>query len=114
ELREQNAEALQVRTEISFPRFELRESDVHEGWHTLIVSLLGIQGRTRRMKSVRNLYTAIAVAAQIALFAAVASSQNSAPVAPADAEAWQITAQPQSSLVFGRDGSLIGEIGRQF
>jgi len=66
------------------------------------------------MKSVRNLYTAIAVAAQIALFAAVASSQNSAPVAPADAEAWQITAQPQSSLVFGRDGSLIGEIGRQF
>jgi len=66
------------------------------------------------MKSVRNRCTAIAVAAQIALFAAVASSQSSAPVAPADAEAWQITAQPQSSLVFGRDGSLIGEIGRQF
>ncbi|HEV8234800.1 MAG TPA: PBP1A family penicillin-binding protein [Gemmatimonadaceae bacterium] len=66
------------------------------------------------MKSVRNRYTAIAVAAQVALLAAVASSQSSAPVAPADAEAWQITAQPQSSLVFGRDGSLIGEIGRQF
>ena len=66
------------------------------------------------MKSVRNRYTAIAVAAQIALFAAVASAQSSVPVAPADAEAWQITAQPQSSLVFGRDGSLIGEIGRQF
>ena len=66
------------------------------------------------MKSVRNRYTAIAAAAQIALFAAVASSQSAAPVAPADAEAWQITAQPQSSLVFARDGSLIGEIGRQF
>ena len=66
------------------------------------------------MKSVRNRYTAIAAAAQIALFAALASAQSSVPVAPADAEAWQITAQPQSSLVFGRDGSLIGEIGRQF
>jgi penicillin-binding protein 1A len=66
------------------------------------------------MKSVRNRFTGIAVAVQLALFAAVASSQSSAPVAPADAEAWQITPQPQSSLVFGRDGSLIGEIGRQF
>jgi len=44
-------------------------------------------------------------------------SQNSVRVgeAPATAsEAWQIVPQPQSSLVLGRDGSLVGEIGRQF
>lgn len=29
-------------------------------------------------------------------------------------EAWQLIAPPQSSLVFGRDGSLIGEIGREW
>jgi penicillin-binding protein 1A len=34
---------------------------------------------------------------------------NTAPVAP-----WQIVQPPQSSLVLARDGSLIGEIGRQF
>ena len=28
-------------------------------------------------------------------------------------EAWQIVAQPQSSEIFARDGSLIGEIGAQ-
>src|SRR5690348_7120250 len=43
-------------------------------------------------------------------------AQNSARVTPpaASIEAWQIVPQPQSSLVFARDGSLIGEIGRQF
>src|SRR6185369_4940121 len=29
-------------------------------------------------------------------------------------EAWQIIPLPQSSRVFARDGSLIGEIGREF
>ena len=33
---------------------------------------------------------------------------------PGTGEVWQIVQPPQSSLVFGRDGSLIGEIGRQF
>ena len=44
-------------------------------------------------------------------------SQNSVRVGqapPTTSEAWQIVAQPQSSLVLGRDGSLVGEIGRQF
>lgn len=44
-------------------------------------------------------------------------SQNSVRVGqapPPSTEAWQITAQPQSSLVLARDGSLVGEIGRQF
>jgi 1A family penicillin-binding protein len=49
---------------------------------------------------------------------ASARAQNSVRVAPsaqtADVEAWQLVPQPQSSLVFARDGSLVGEIGRQF
>ena len=33
--------------------------------------------------------------------------------APSTGEPWQIVPQPQSSLVFSRDGQLIGEIGRE-
>ena len=36
------------------------------------------------------------------------------PAAPSTGEAWQIIPLPQSSLVYARDGSLIGEIGRQW
>ena len=50
---------------------------------------------------------------------ASAYAQNSVRVAPqsmqpAEVEAWQLVPQPQSSLVLARDGSLVGEIGRQF
>jgi penicillin-binding protein 1A len=38
---------------------------------------------------------------------------GSAQQAPAPNEAWRIITPPQSSLVFARDGSLIGEIGRE-
>ncbi|HYV96299.1 MAG TPA: PBP1A family penicillin-binding protein [Gemmatimonadaceae bacterium] len=34
--------------------------------------------------------------------------------APHTGEVWRIVAQPQSSLVFARDGSLIGEIGKEW
>ena len=51
-------------------------------------------------------------------FAPILPAQNSVRVGgqaqPPEVEAWQIVASPQSSLVFGRDGSLVGEIGRQF
>lgn len=43
----------------------------------------------------------------------VAAQQPAAPAAPAP-EAWRIIRPPQSSLVLARDGSLIGEIGRQW
>ena len=47
-----------------------------------------------------------------------AHAQNSVRVTqatqPAEVEAWQLVPQPQSSLVLARDGSLVGEIGRQF
>lgn len=44
-------------------------------------------------------------------------AQNSVRVgaqAPTTEEPWQIITPPQSSLVFARDGSLVGEIGRQY
>ncbi len=50
----------------------------------------------------------------------VAAATDAMPAAAQDVtpagsgEAWQIIQPPQSSLVFARDGSLIGEIGRQF
>ncbi|HKN64989.1 MAG TPA: PBP1A family penicillin-binding protein [Gemmatimonadaceae bacterium] len=61
----------------------------------------------------------VLLAAAILTGSASARAQNSVRVGPpaaqtAETEAWQIVPQPQSSLVFGRDGSLVGEIGRQF
>ena len=47
-----------------------------------------------------------------ALSAAPAGAQDTSRAG--SGEAWQIIQPPQSSLVFARDGSLIGEIGRQF
>ena len=69
------------------------------------------------MISLRNRAILLAAAVQFVAVArpGIARSQNSALVAPStEVEAWQIVPQPQSSLVFARDGSLIGEIGRQF
>jgi penicillin-binding protein 1A len=69
------------------------------------------------MISLRNRSILLAAAVQFVAVArpGIARSQNTAQVAPsAEVEAWQIVPQPQSSLVFARDGSLIGEIGRQF
>jgi penicillin-binding protein 1A len=67
------------------------------------------------MLTVRHRSLLLVVAAALAT-ATSARAQNSvrvAPPPPADVEAWQLVPQPQSSLVFARDGSLVGEIGRQ-
>ena len=48
----------------------------------------------------------IALAAPIAAQTPAAAPKSTGPV-------WQIVPQPQSSLVYARDGSLIGEIGRE-
>ena len=45
--------------------------------------------------------------------AAVLSAQQPAPK-PSVGEAWQIVPMPQASLVYARDGSLIGEIGKEW
>jgi penicillin-binding protein 1A len=68
------------------------------------------------MLTARHRSLFLAAAATLAA-AASARAQNSVrvapPAAPAEVEAWQIVPQPQASLVFARDGSLVGEIGRQ-
>ncbi|HKW47227.1 MAG TPA: transglycosylase domain-containing protein, partial [Gemmatimonadaceae bacterium] len=72
------------------------------------------------MTSLRNRLGILACALQLALVVArPAAAQNSdpkaqAPTPPSEEQAWQIVPQPQSSLVHARDGSLLGEIGRQF
>lgn len=48
------------------------------------------------------------------LFAAPVFSQQLPTVKPSTGEAWQIIPLPQSSQVYARDGSLIGEIGREW
>jgi 1A family penicillin-binding protein len=48
-----------------------------------------------------------------AVFAIVAMVAAQPAGAQARREAWQIVPQPQSSQIFARDGSLIGEIGRE-
>ncbi|HKP15040.1 MAG TPA: PBP1A family penicillin-binding protein [Gemmatimonadaceae bacterium] len=48
----------------------------------------------------------IAIAAPLAAQTATTAPKSTGPV-------WQIVPQPQSSLVYARDGSLIGEIGRE-
>ena len=70
------------------------------------------------MMTVRHRSLLLVAAASLAA-PATARAQNSVRVAPppgqaAEVEAWQLVPQQQSSLVFGRDGSLVGEIGRQY
>src|SRR5215210_4171859 len=45
--------------------------------------------------------------------APLSAQAPSTPTPRSAAPAWQIVPQPQSSLVYARDGSLIGEIGRE-
>jgi 1A family penicillin-binding protein len=50
----------------------------------------------------------------ILLLPCAALAQQPAAPAVAPVEAWQIVAPPQSSPVYARDGSLVGEIGREW
>jgi penicillin-binding protein 2D len=52
-------------------------------------------------------------AVALALAAVTAGAQAPAAAKPTG-EAWQIIAPPQSSLVYARDGSFIGEIGKEW
>jgi penicillin-binding protein 1A len=63
------------------------------------------------MRASEAALVAIAIAAAaVTIAAAPVRAQN----APSNQEAWQLIALPQSSLVYSRDGMLIGEIGREF
>ena len=56
-----------------------------------------------------------AISRRLAALVLVASLSTAAVAQqPTSGEAWQIVQPPQSSLVLARDGSLIGEIGRQW
>ena len=44
----------------------------------------------------------------------IAAQQPAQQPAPSSGEAWQLIQPPQSSLVYARDGSLIGEIGKEW
>ena len=69
-----------------------------------------------RRITVRNLRTLVG-AAIIAAAPAAVRAQSQSPAQKAQkptGEAWQIVPQPQSSLVYARDGSLIGEIGSEW
>jgi membrane peptidoglycan carboxypeptidase len=68
-------------------------------------------GRRRIMRGLLALLL-VAVAAAPTAPAALVAQGASAP--KPTGEAWQLIAPPQSSLVFARDGSLIGEIGREW
>jgi len=54
---------------------------------------------------------AVIIVSAVTMTAAATGAQTPAP-AQAN-EPWRIVPQPQSSVVYGRDGSLIGEIGKQ-
>ena len=54
-----------------------------------------------------------AVAALLMSALTLGAQQAPAPVVP-PVEAWQLITPPQSSQVYARDGSLIGEIGREW
>lgn len=54
------------------------------------------------------------LAAGAALLVAAAPMPGQEVPSPSSGEPWRIVAMPQSSQVFARDGSLVGEIGRQW
>jgi 1A family penicillin-binding protein len=56
--------------------------------------------------------TSSITAAVLAVAAALPAAAQGTP-ARGTGQVWQIVQQPQSSLVFARDGSLLGEIGRE-
>ena len=56
---------------------------------------------------------AVTTAAMTIPAAAQSAAGGSPPPSAPDSEPWRIVQPPQSSLVLARDGSLIGEIGRQ-
>ncbi|HKS05890.1 MAG TPA: PBP1A family penicillin-binding protein [Gemmatimonadaceae bacterium] len=66
----------------------------------------------RRNSFISHRQNLAVIAAMIAVCAGTATSV--AAQGAARVEAWQIILPPQSSLVFARDGSLIGEIGREW
>src|ERR1043165_5517059 len=65
------------------------------------------------MKSMRAAILVLAVASLAPSFHSGRAKAQDTTKPGGTGEAWQIIQPPQSSLVFARDGSFLGEIGRQ-
>jgi Membrane carboxypeptidase/penicillin-binding protein len=99
-LREHAGETGEVRRIVALSRLELNYGKMNRAIHQTEVAMRP----TRR----QPLY-ALRLAALALVPAALGAQQRGTP----DTEAWQIVAAPQASLVLARDGSLIGEIGKE-
>ncbi len=69
--------------------------------------------RHQFLLSITLLTSAAPVSAQAVAAQAPAVQPSAAAPARGTGQPWQIVPQPQSSLVYARDGSLIGEMGRE-
>ena len=96
QLGEDSAQPLEIAGIVALSRLELYDCKVHGLMHYREVGTRHVRGQ--RLASV--------TLAAMFLIAATADAQ-------ARREPWQIVPQPQSSQVFARDGSLIGEVGTQ-
>ena len=130
ELREHRPEPLEVAAVVALSRLELRQGEMDEWGHERRLSAkrwIGSTARTPRIlagTTVHGLESRLMTRISDRSFRSSARRRVLAVLAGARAvtaqdtahrpgEAWQIIPLPQSSLVFARDGSLIGEIGRE-
>jgi penicillin-binding protein 2D len=100
DLREYPAKSPKIGGIVAFPRLELNYDEMNRSIHRSEVAM------PRR----HNQLVCAAAFVMLLAFAVRAAAQQSGV---ADTEPWTIVPVPQSSLVLARDGSLIGEIGRE-
>jgi len=99
-LRKDPGEPLEVGGVVAFSRLELNYDEMNRAIHPSEVAMT-----QRYNQPLRALVLAV-------LLLAPASASAQQPRA-ADTEPWMIVPVPQASLVLARDGSLIGEIGKE-
>jgi penicillin-binding protein 1A len=99
-LREYPGQPLDIGGVVALSRLELNYDEMNRSIHPSEVAMT-----QRYNQPLRALLMAL-------LLAAPASASAQQP-SPADTEPWTIVPMPQASLVYARDGSLIGEIGKE-
>jgi penicillin-binding protein 1A len=99
-LREYPGEPLDVGGIVALSRLQLNYDEMNRAIHPSEVAMT-----QRYNQPLRALLTA--------LFLFAPASASAQQPGPADTEPWTIVPMPQASLVYARDGSLIGEIGKE-